>query len=100
MEVPEHHKQAVIPHIMVDSAAEAIEFYAEAFGAVELFRLEGDAGRIVHAEVGVHQSAARSCSARRTGPGTDGRGVRRARHARPGAGRGPASRGTDRDGHV
>ncbi|MGV9567907.1 VOC family protein [Streptomyces sp. NPDC003480] len=54
MEIPGHHKQAVIPHIMVDGAAEAIEFYAEAFGAVELFRLEGDAGRIMHAEVGIH----------------------------------------------
>ncbi|MCU7827017.1 VOC family protein [Kitasatospora sp. DSM 101779] len=56
MEIPEHHKQAVIPHIMVDGAAEAIEFYAQAFGAVELFRLEGEAGRIVHAEVGIHGS--------------------------------------------
>ncbi|MEW1914908.1 VOC family protein [Kitasatospora sp. NPDC085895] len=56
MEIPEHHKQAVIPHVMVDGAAEAIEFYAEAFGAVELFHLEGDTGQVVHAEVGIHGS--------------------------------------------
>ncbi|MEU3408670.1 VOC family protein [Streptomyces sp. NPDC006670] len=56
MEIPQHHKQTVIPHIMLDGAAAAIEFYAEAFGAVELFRLEGDAGRIAHAEIGIHGS--------------------------------------------
>ncbi|MFJ9736621.1 VOC family protein [Streptomyces sp. NPDC101166] len=56
MEIPEHHRQAVIPHIMVDGAAEAIDFYAKAFGAVELFRLEGEAGRITHAEIGIHGS--------------------------------------------
>src|SRR5689334_23434121 len=56
MEIPEHHKKAVIPHLMVDGAAKAIDFYAEAFGGVELFRLDGDDGRIVHAEVAVHGS--------------------------------------------
>ncbi|MBF9072841.1 VOC family protein [Streptacidiphilus fuscans] len=56
MDIPEHHKQAVIPHIMVDGAAKAIEFYTEAFGAVELYRLEGDTGRIIHAEIGIHGS--------------------------------------------
>ena len=56
MEVPEHYKYAVIPHIIVDGAAEAIKFYTAAFGASEYFRLEGDAGRIVHAEIGVQGS--------------------------------------------
>ncbi|KPI05779.1 Glyoxalase-like domain containing protein [Actinobacteria bacterium OV450] len=56
IEIPDHYRNAVIPHIMVDGAAAAIEFYAQAFGAVELFRLEGDAGRIVHAEVAIHGS--------------------------------------------
>jgi hypothetical protein len=32
MEVPEHYRHAVIPHIMIDGAAEAIEFYKTAFG--------------------------------------------------------------------
>lgn len=56
MEIPEHYKYAVIPHIVVDGAAEAIKFYTAAFGASEYFRLEGDAGRIVHAEIGIQGS--------------------------------------------
>ena len=56
MEIPEHYKHAVIPHIIVDGAAEAIKFYTAAFGASEYFRLEGDAGRIVHAEIGIQGS--------------------------------------------
>ena len=56
MEVPEHYKYAVIPHIIVGGAAEAIKFYTAAFGASEYFRLEGDAGRIVHAEIGIQGS--------------------------------------------
>lgn len=56
MEIPEHYKYAVIPHIMVDGAAEAIKFYVKAFGASELFRLDGDDGRIVHAEISVRGS--------------------------------------------
>ncbi|MFI8240533.1 VOC family protein [Streptomyces sp. NPDC085866] len=56
MEIPEHHKNAVIPHVMVDGAAEAIKFYIAAFGASEYFRFEGDNGRIVHAEIGIHGS--------------------------------------------
>lgn len=57
MEIPEHHKHAVIPHVMVDGATEAIKFYVAAFGASEYFRLEGDDGRIVHAEISIHGSA-------------------------------------------
>jgi PhnB protein len=52
--MPEHYQRAVIPHIMVDGAAGAIRFYTAAFGAAEYFRLDGDAGRIVHAEIGIH----------------------------------------------
>jgi PhnB protein len=54
MEIPEQYKNAVIPHVMVNEAAEAIKFYVAAFGASEHFRLEGEAGRIVHAEIGIH----------------------------------------------
>ncbi|MEZ0068159.1 PhnB protein [Streptacidiphilus sp. MAP12-20] len=53
MEIPEHHKHAVIPHIMVDGAAKAIAFYEVAFGATEYLRLETDGGRIYHAEIGI-----------------------------------------------
>jgi PhnB protein len=55
MEIPRHYKDAVIPHIMVEGAAAAIAFYAEAFGASELFRLERE-GRIIHAEISVQGS--------------------------------------------
>ncbi|MEE1782568.1 VOC family protein [Streptomyces sp. SP17BM10] len=54
MQIPEHHQRTVIPHIMLDGAAEAIRFYENAFDATELFRLDGDDGRIVHAEIGIH----------------------------------------------
>ncbi|MFE2991880.1 VOC family protein [Streptomyces sp. NPDC059262] len=51
--VPEAYRNAVVAHIMIDGAAAAIDFYAEAFGAVELFRIDGPDGRVVHAEVSV-----------------------------------------------
>ncbi|MFJ9606061.1 VOC family protein [Kitasatospora sp. NPDC101176] len=54
MRIPEHHRHAVVPHVMVDGAAEAIDFYTTAFGATELFRLDGEDGRIAHAEITVH----------------------------------------------
>ncbi|MEV6697178.1 VOC family protein [Streptomyces sp. NPDC051453] len=51
--VPEAYRNAVVAHIMIDGAAAAIDFYAEAFGAAELFRIDGPDGRVVHAEVSV-----------------------------------------------
>jgi PhnB protein len=57
MEIPEQYKYAVIPHILVDGAAEAIKFYVAAFGASEYFRLDGEDGRIVHAEISIQGSA-------------------------------------------
>ena len=57
MAIPEQYKYAVIPHIMIDGAAEAIKFYVAAFGASEYFRLEGDDGRIIHAEISIRGSA-------------------------------------------
>ncbi len=41
----------VYPYLRVHSAAEAIAFYARAFGATELFRLTEPGGRIGHAEI-------------------------------------------------
>ena len=41
----------VYPYLRVRGAAEAIGFYARAFGAEELFRLTEPSGRIGHAEV-------------------------------------------------
>ena len=41
----------VYPYLRVRNAAQAIEFYARAFGGVEQFRLTEPGGRIGHAEV-------------------------------------------------
>ncbi|AUG76450.1 glyoxalase [Kitasatospora sp. MMS16-BH015] len=56
MKIPEHHRQTVIPHILVADAAEAIAFYTAAFGATELFRLPGPNGTIPHAELRIQGS--------------------------------------------
>jgi len=39
------------PHLVCDGAAEAIDFYKEAFGAEEVMRLPGPNGRLMHASV-------------------------------------------------
>lgn len=39
----------VAPHLVVDDAAAAIDFYVTAFGATEMGRLGGPEGKIVHA---------------------------------------------------
>ncbi|RII13143.1 Glyoxalase-like domain protein [Streptomyces sp. YIM 130001] len=54
--VPETYRNAAVAHVMVDGAAGAIGFYAEAFGAEELFRIDGPDGRVLHAEVSVQGS--------------------------------------------
>jgi len=45
----------VIPYLIVNGAAKAIEFYTNAFGAKETFRME-DGGRIGHAEILIGES--------------------------------------------
>lgn len=47
--IPEGY-EGIMPYLMCRNAAAAIEFYKNAFGAVELFRIEGD-GKIGHAEM-------------------------------------------------
>lgn len=43
------------PYVMVADAASAIEFYRQAFGAVERYRMTTpDGGRIVHAELDIN----------------------------------------------
>jgi PhnB protein len=51
--VPERYRLAVVPHIMVDDAAAAIDFYRRAFGAREEFRIDAPGGGILHAEIAV-----------------------------------------------
>jgi uncharacterized glyoxalase superfamily protein PhnB len=43
--------KAVFPYLRVKDAAAAIEFYRQAFGACEIFRLSEPSGRIGHAEL-------------------------------------------------
>jgi PhnB protein len=43
--------QTVSPYLAVDDAARAIEYYARAFGANELVRMEAPGGKIGHAEL-------------------------------------------------
>jgi len=46
--------RGVTPHICVDGAAAALDFYARAFGAEELMRLPGPDGRLLHAAIRVN----------------------------------------------
>jgi len=53
--VPED-MHTVTPHLICAGAAEAIEFYKKAFGAVEMGRLEGPGGKILHAMLRIGDS--------------------------------------------
>lgn len=46
----------VTPHLVCEGAAEALAFYAQAFGAVELGRMPGPGGKIMHAEMRIGDS--------------------------------------------
>jgi len=46
----------VTPYLIVDGAARAIEFYKQAFGASETFRMEAPGGRVGHAEIRIGDS--------------------------------------------
>jgi PhnB protein len=50
---PERYRNAIVPHIYVANAAEAIAFYTRAFGASELFRIATRDGKIIHAELDI-----------------------------------------------
>ncbi|GAB7110927.1 VOC family protein [Streptomyces phaeofaciens JCM 4814] len=56
IEIPDRYRYAVIPHIMVDDAAAAIDFYQRAFGAREDFRIDAPGGGILHAEITIGRS--------------------------------------------
>ena len=47
---------AVTPYLIVNGAARAIEFYKQAFGATETFRMEAPGGRVGHAEIKIGDS--------------------------------------------
>jgi PhnB protein len=47
---------ALSPHLVVDDAAAAIDFYVKAFGATELGRVSHPDGRLVHAALNLNGS--------------------------------------------
>ena len=53
--IPEGY-HSVTPYLIVEGGARAIEFYKQAFGATELFRMEGPDGKIAHAEIKIGDS--------------------------------------------
>ncbi len=53
--VPEGMR-TVTPHLTCAGAADAIEFYKRAFGAVELTRLPGPGGKLLHAMIRIGDS--------------------------------------------
>ena len=53
--IPEGY-HSLTPYLIIDGAANAIEFYKKAFGAIELFRFPAPGGRIGHAEIKIGDS--------------------------------------------
>lgn len=53
--IPEGY-HTITPYLTVEDGAAALEFYAEAFGAEELFRMDGPDGKIGHAEMKIGDS--------------------------------------------
>ena len=52
--IPDGLEGRIVPYLMVDGAAAAIDFYERALGATERFRLEMPDGGIGHAEIVVN----------------------------------------------
>ena len=52
--IPEGY-HSLTPYLVINGAAEAMEYYKTAFGAVELFRME-HGGKIGHAEMKIGDS--------------------------------------------
>jgi PhnB protein len=53
---PERYRNAIVPHIYIEGASDAIAFYKKAFGAEELLRIAGPDGKILHAEISICDS--------------------------------------------
>ena len=48
--IPEGYR-TITPYLNVRGAAEALDFYQKAFGAEELYRMNGPDGKVMHAEI-------------------------------------------------
>jgi PhnB protein len=53
--IPDGYHSAT-PYLIVQGAADAIDFYKRAFGATELFRMQDTGGKIGHAEIRIGDS--------------------------------------------
>lgn len=53
--IPEGY-HSVTPYLIIKGAADAIEYYKKAFGAVELFRMAAPGGKVGHAEIKIGDS--------------------------------------------
>ena len=53
--IPEGY-HTVTPYLIIEGAADAIEFYQKAFGATELFRFPAPDGKVGHAEIKIGDS--------------------------------------------
>lgn len=53
--IPEGY-HSVTPYLIVNDGAKAIDFYKQAFGATELFRMDAPGGKIGHAEIKIGDS--------------------------------------------
>jgi PhnB protein len=53
--IPEGY-HSVTPYLIVAGASEAIRFYADAFGATEVLRMEMGGGKLTHAEIKIGDS--------------------------------------------
>jgi PhnB protein len=53
--IPEGYS-TVTPYLIINGAAQAIDYYTRAFGAKELMRFPGPNGRIAHAEIQIGNS--------------------------------------------
>jgi PhnB protein len=53
--IPEGY-HSVTPYLIIKGAAGALDFYKKAFGARELFRMEGPGGCVGHAEIKIGDS--------------------------------------------
>ncbi len=53
--IPDRYRR-ITPALVVDGAAQALEFYAEVYGATERMRVPGPDGTIAHAEIEIGDS--------------------------------------------
>ena len=62
---------SVTPYLSLNGAAEAIDFYKRAFGAVELFRVDTPDGKVGHAEISIGDSRLMLADTCEEGPARD-----------------------------